>query len=90
MLDGYDDDDVTVNLVERRFFAALAAANTLQGECEILREVMDLAEEAWRAARAQFAELEALRDALGKQFAELTRYDHPAEQAYQGMVLSAA
>ena len=41
----------------------------LQDECNVLREVMDLAEEAWRSSRAQLAELERLRDALGERLA---------------------
>jgi hypothetical protein len=79
MLNGYDDD-AAVNLVERRFFAALAAAQTLQGECAVLHEVMLLAEQAWRGAQARAADLETLRDALGKQLAELTRKETQIRQ----------
>ncbi len=66
-----DDDDAAANLLERRWFAASAAMNAMQGECELLREVMEIAEDAWRHARAQLAELETLRDGLGKQLNDL-------------------
>jgi hypothetical protein len=69
MLDFYDDDDAAANVVERRWFAASAQVKTVQDECDVLREVMDLAEEAWRRSRAQLAELEMLRDALGERLA---------------------
>ena len=55
MLESYEDDDAVANLVERRFFAALAAAQTVQGECAVLHEVMVLAVQAWRGARARAA-----------------------------------
>jgi hypothetical protein len=91
MLNSHDDDDAALNLAERRFFAALAAARTLQGECEILHEVMILAEQAWRGARARTANLESLRDALGKQLAELTWQQTPRAQLIdKRMVMSAA
>ena len=66
MLEFYDDDDAATNIVERRWFAAAAKAKIMQDECAVLREVVDLAEAAWRRARAQLAELESLRDALGE------------------------
>jgi hypothetical protein len=69
MLDFYDDDDAAANVIERRWFAASARVKVMQDECEVLREVMDLAEEAWRRSRAQIAELEMLRDALGERLA---------------------
>jgi len=69
MLDFYDDDDAAANAIERRWFAASAQARIMQDECDVLREVMDLAEEAWRRSRAQLAELEMLRDALGERLA---------------------
>jgi hypothetical protein len=69
MLDFYDDDDAAANVVERRWFAASAQAKVMRDECDVLREVMDLAEEAWRRSRAQLAELEMLRDALGERLA---------------------
>jgi hypothetical protein len=63
------DPELTSELIERRWFAALAAAKTLKGECDVLFEVLQLAEQAWRRASAQLAELEMLRDALGDQVA---------------------
>jgi hypothetical protein len=69
MLDFYDDDDAAANVVERRWFAAAAQVKVMQDECDVLREVVELAEEAWRRSRAQLAELEMLREALGERLA---------------------
>jgi hypothetical protein len=63
------DADAAANLLERRWFSTLAAVRAMQAECEVLREVMQLAEESWRRARTQLAELESLRDALGDELA---------------------
>ncbi len=85
-----DDDDAAANLLERRWFAASAAAKTLQGECEVLREVMEIAEGAWRHARAQLAELETLRDGLGGQLNDLIAVQQYAVPPMAERVLSAA
>ncbi len=69
MLEFYDDDDTATNLIERRWFAASTAVDAMKGECEMLREVMLLAEEAFRQARVQLAELTVLRDSLGERLA---------------------
>jgi len=60
-----DDEDPVASLTERRWFAASAAISAQEEECEVLREVMSLAEQAWRRSRTHLAELEALRDAIG-------------------------
>jgi hypothetical protein len=85
-----DDDDAVANLLERRWFAASAAVKTLQGECEVLHEVMNLAEDGWRHARANLAELKALRDALGQQLTELDRKQSQATAPAGYAELSAA
>jgi hypothetical protein len=64
------DTDATAALIERRWFASLSAVRAMQDECEMLREVMEMAESAWRRARAQLAWFESLRDALGEELAE--------------------
>jgi len=69
MLEFYDDDDAAVNPIERRWFAASAAVDAMEDECDMLRQVMLLAEEAYRRARVQLAELTALRDSLGERLA---------------------
>ena len=69
MLEFYDDDDAATNLIERRWFAAAAAVLALEGECDTLREVMLLAEDAYRRARVELAELTVLRDSLGERLA---------------------
>jgi len=71
MIDHYLDGDAATNLLERRWFAALAAVKALQAECEMLREVMQLAEVSWRRTRAQLGALEKLRDRLGDELAAL-------------------
>jgi hypothetical protein len=67
MIDSYTDRDAAANLLERRWFSSLAAVRAAETECEVLREVLELAESAWRRARTQLAELECLRDALGEE-----------------------
>ena len=69
MIDRFTDRDAAANLLERRWFSSIAAVRAAESECEVLREVMELAESAWRRARTQLAELENLRDALGDQLA---------------------
>ncbi len=72
MIDRDADGDAAAALVERRWFASITAVRAMQAECELLREVMELAEDAWRRARSQLVKLEALHDALGE---ELSRRD---------------
>ena len=71
MIDGFTDRDVAANLLERRWFSSIAAVRSAEAECEMLREVLELAESAWRRARTQLAELEFLRDSLGEQVSAL-------------------
>jgi hypothetical protein len=65
------DGDADTSLLERRWFAANNAAVALSAECDVLREVLELADDAWRRARAHLDRLEALRDCLGAELAEL-------------------
>jgi hypothetical protein len=74
MIDGYADPDAAANLLERRWFSSIRAVRDARSECEVLREVMELAETDWRRACTQLAELESLRDAFGEQLA--TRDGH--------------
>jgi len=71
MIDGYTDRDAAANLLERRWFSSITAVRAAEAECEVLREVLELAESAWRRARMQLAELECLRDALGDEVMSL-------------------
>jgi hypothetical protein len=73
MIDGctYADGDIASALLERRWFGAAAAARTMQVECEVLNEIMELAAADWRRSRARLEVLEKLRDALGEQLAAL-------------------
>ena len=78
MIDGYTDRDAAANLLERRWFSSIAAVRVAEAECEVLREVLELAETAWRRARTQLAELECLRDALGDELTALDETEAPA------------
>ena len=64
------DNDAAAALIERRWFASITAVRTLRAECDVLREVVALAESAWRRACSQLSQLETLRDALGEELAE--------------------
>jgi hypothetical protein len=94
MIDRYDyvDGDATWDLLERRWFGALAAARTMQSECDVLHEVMDQAGAAWRRARARLEKIENLRDALGEELAALDgqRKDELARDTAHRTVMSAA
>ena len=70
MSDFYDDDDAAAHLIERRWFAASTKVKRLQDECEVIREVMEQAAMAYRGARTQLAELEALRDGLAQRLVQ--------------------
>jgi hypothetical protein len=69
--DRYVDGDAAVNLLERRWFAADAAAKAMQSECVVLKAVVQQAEADLALAQAQLATLEALRDGLGEELAAL-------------------
>jgi multidrug resistance efflux pump len=69
--DRYVDGDAAVNLLERRWFAADAAAKAMQSECVVLKAVVQQAEADLALAQAQLATLEALRDGLGEEIAAL-------------------
>jgi hypothetical protein len=74
MIGGDVERDAAANLLERRWFSCITAVRTAEAECEVLREVLEIAESAWRRARTQLAELECLRDALGDQVAALDTF----------------
>ena len=79
--DAHEGDAGAITL-ERRWFASMTAVRSLQAECDALREVVEMSEEAWRRARKELAEnawrsarsqlvrLEALRDALGDELSQ--------------------
>lgn len=77
MIDG-SDRDAAANLLERRWFSSITAVRDAESECEVLRQVLELAESAWRRAHTQLAELECLRDALGDELAALDACEFPA------------
>jgi hypothetical protein len=72
MSEGFSNRDAAIDLLlERRWFSSIAAVRAAQAECEVLREVVELAVAAWRRAQTQLAEIESLRDALGEELAAL-------------------
>jgi chromosome segregation ATPase len=73
MIKGNPEGDVAAERLERRWFAAFKAASSARAECEDLLEAMERTEMAWNRARARLSELEALRDCLGEELAELDR-----------------
>ncbi len=81
------DGDAAADRLERRWFAAFKAASAARGECEAQLEAAALAQAAWRRARARLAELEALRDALGEELADL---DGQPEEITRGVEETAA
>jgi chromosome segregation ATPase len=85
------EGDAAAARLERRWFAAFKAASSVRAECEDLLDAMAQAESAWNDARARLAELEALRDALGEELAELdaVQLDYSAS-APRAQVMSAA
>jgi hypothetical protein len=74
------DGDAAAAMLERRWFASITAARAMRAECETLREVMEMAESAWRRARTELVRLERLCDALGEELAEI---DGPCEEPAQ-------
>jgi hypothetical protein len=91
MIDSYTDRDAAANLLERRWFSSIAAVRAAEAECEVLREVLELADSAWRRARTQLAELECLRDALGDEVMSLdVDSSHSITKASPPSVMSAA
>ena len=70
MSDFNPEGDTAANLLERRWFASMAAARAKQAECEALLEVMAMARVSWRESRTELVKLEALRDALAEEMGE--------------------
>ncbi len=64
------DGDAAARLLERRWFATVAAARAMHAECEALREIAVRATDSWRRARDQLARFEALRDALSEELVD--------------------
>ncbi len=64
IFDGDLDAEPAVQLLQRRWFAVLAATRSVQAECDLLFEALMLADAAWRRADAQRTGFVALRDAL--------------------------
>jgi hypothetical protein len=64
------DAESSTEFLERRWFAAMAAVESLKEDCNMRLEIVARAQDAWRQECAQLARVEALRDALGEQLAK--------------------
>ena len=64
-------EEPIVNMLERRWFGVQSATRTLQAECDLLLEALNLAQAAWQRANKQLAEFEALGDALESEMAAM-------------------
>lgn len=67
----HGDSDPGAESLERQWFAASNAANTLKAECDILLGVLELAGSAWRRTRGQLTQLEAIRDEVERRLITL-------------------
>jgi hypothetical protein len=91
MIHRYEDGEPAAELLERRWFAALRAAQGMRAECEVLLGVMELAEDAWQRTRTRLVELETLRDALGEQLSAIEGQQRLiAHDAVRPVAMSAA
>jgi hypothetical protein len=70
-MDG-SDEEPGVALLERRWFAVVAATRSLQAECAVLHAALQLAEAAWQRSCTQLAEFESLKGALERQLPVMT------------------
>ena len=64
-------EDVAADRLERRWFAAFKAASAAREECETLLDTMERFERQWNDARTRLADLEAIRDSLGDELAQM-------------------
>jgi chromosome segregation ATPase len=62
-------NEATLEILERRWFAAQKAASDARGECETLLEAIDVVKAEWSRARRRLVRLEQLRDSLGEEIA---------------------
>ena len=86
MIDGYPAGTLRRIFSSAAGFLRIAAVRAAEAECGVLREVTELAQEASEVrARAQLAELENLREALGDQ---LTVIDEQSAQVEASLRLS--
>jgi hypothetical protein len=84
-------EEPLVNMLERRWFAVQAATRTMQAECDLLLEALNLAQAAWQRANRQLAEFEALGDALESEMAAMQDENPaPAMREERRLEMSAA
>ena len=83
MIDRYAEGEPAAELLQRRWFAAMNAAESARDRCELLLEAIQFAEKAWFTARARCEELDALRDALADDLAALEEPEADSAPAIQ-------
>lgn len=77
-------------LLERRWFAAHNACLAQREQCEYIRQSLEQAETAWKAAHAKLRTLELLRESLGQELAEVdAAREHDLRERFR-QVMSAA
>ena len=85
------DSERAAESLERQWFAASSAANTLKAECNVLLGVLEITGDAWRRACAQLAQVEAIRDALEGRLANMDALQSQAGETVAAYaVMSAA
>jgi hypothetical protein len=84
------EGDGAAALLERRWFAAFKAASVARAECEALLEEMERVDTLWNDARIRLAELEALREALDQELAELDPANGATRAGRRADLMSAA
>jgi hypothetical protein len=86
----YMEGDAAAEILERRWFAAYKTAEAMRADCETLRKDMELAQVRLRRASGRLAELEAMRDALGEEYAAMHERDCAEKPDASRRVMSAA
>jgi hypothetical protein len=84
------DTEPHMQLLERRWFAAMAAVKGVEEECSVLLAVLKLAEADWRNARSRLVELENLKEGLEQQMAQAEPSQPARHIAQRVAVMSAA
>jgi hypothetical protein len=67
-IDFETEGTTAATILERRWFIAHQHAEALRNECEVLREVVQVAQANWREASARLASMQALCTALSEEF----------------------
>jgi hypothetical protein len=83
-------NDPGAESLQRQWFAASSAVNTLKAECDVLFGVLEITGDAWRRACAQLVQLEAIRDVLEGQLATMDALQSRPRETAAHAAMSAA